>query len=112
MCFSSHSLLLSPSLFRLARVCVVCATDDSISHFPCPYDRQSLLEANGVAQLQNVAACDSIMPKMRVLLFVADNAADSVFLLLVELENAAEWKFAPNLKTDELRSAFLSLSFE
>lgn len=58
-------------------VCVPLMIRSLTSHTLC--NRQSLLEANGVAQLQNVAACDSIMLKMRVLLFAADNAAESVF---------------------------------
>lgn len=35
---------------------LACATDDSISHFSCSFSMQpnGLLEANGVAQLQNM----------------------------------------------------------
>lgn len=66
--------------------------DDSIFCFPCPCEVDSLLEANGVAQLQN---CSSLW------LHYAENACSAIcgwkcsgicFLVSVELENAAKWE--------------------
>lgn len=77
----THVFLFSLSPFCSVCVCVPLPIRSLTSHAPC--NRQSLLEANGVAQLQNVAACNSIMLKMRVLLFAADNAAESVLFFSI-----------------------------
>lgn len=88
------------SFVRSGRLACVCATDDSISHFPNPIRPTQLIESKWCC---TIAKCSSLW------LHYVENVCFDIcgwqcngicFLVSTELENAAEWKVVPNLKTD------------